>query len=178
MTDAAGAPNWRQTLEQCLTDLTRLRNQTSPNIAFKKWRLAAIEAIRALWPEDRAKASRFLRIPFLPSSAKADRMEARRVYDRSRLAPAPPPSPIVQPAAANPPPGRRMAGPTVESPVVDFGRYAGWRPADLARTDPDYLRWLSRHSSGIRYRRQINELLNDVAVKPAAEPAKKNWRGR
>src|SRR6266496_4424964 len=82
MTDAAGAPNWRQTLEKCLTDLTRLRNQTSPNIAFKKWRLAAIEAIRALWPEDRAKASRFLRIPFLPSSAKADRMEVRRVYDR------------------------------------------------------------------------------------------------
>jgi len=82
MTDAAGAPNWRQTLEQCLTDLTRLRNQTSPNIAFKKWRLAAIGAIQALWPEDRAKASRFLRIPFLPSSAKADRMEVRRVYDR------------------------------------------------------------------------------------------------
>ena len=82
MTDAAGAPNWRQTLEQCLTDLTRLRNQTSPNIAFKKWREAAIGAIQALWPEDRAKASRFLRIPFLPSSAKADRMEVRRVYDR------------------------------------------------------------------------------------------------
>jgi curved DNA-binding protein CbpA len=104
--------------------------------------------------------------------------EARRVYDRSRQAPAPPPSPIVQPAAANPPPGRRMGGPTVESPTIDFGRYAGWRLADLARTDPDYLRWLSRHSSGIRYRRQISELLNDVAIKPAAEAPKKNWRGR
>jgi len=104
--------------------------------------------------------------------------EARRVYDRSRQAPAPPPAPIVQPAAATPPPGRRMAGPTVESPTIDFGRYAGWRLADLARTDPDYLRWLSRHSSGIRYRRQIAELLDQVTQKSAAEPAKKNWRGR
>ena len=104
--------------------------------------------------------------------------EARRVYDRSRQAPTPPPSPIMQPAAATAPAGRRMGGPTVESPVVDFGRYAGWRLADLARSDPDYLRWLSRHSSGIRYRRQISELLNQVADKPAAQPAKKNWRGR
>ena len=84
----------------------------------------------------------------------------------------------MQPAAATAPAGRRMGGPTVESPVVDFGRYAGWRLADLARSDPDYLRWLSRHSSGIRYRRQISELLNQVADKPAAQPAKKNWRGR
>ena len=71
-----------------------------------------------------------------------------------------------------------MSGPAVESAVIDFGRYAGWRLADLARTDPDYLRWLSRHSSGIRYRRQIADLLDNMAAKPAAEPAKKNWRGR
>jgi len=35
--------------------------------------------------------------------------------------------------------------------IVDFGRYAGWRIADLVRHDPDYLRWLSRHSSGVRF---------------------------
>jgi curved DNA-binding protein CbpA len=35
--------------------------------------------------------------------------------------------------------------------VIDFGRYAGWRIADLARHDPDYVRWLSRHSAGVRF---------------------------
>lgn len=35
--------------------------------------------------------------------------------------------------------------------VIDFGRYAGWRIGDLARHDPDYLRWLSRHSTGVRF---------------------------
>ncbi len=43
--------------------------------------------------------------------------------------------------------------------VLDFGRYAGWRLRDLLRHDPDYLRWLSRHSSGIRYREAIAALL-------------------
>lgn len=43
------------------------------------------------------------------------------------------------------------SAPRSDPEVIDFGRYAGWRIADLARHDPDYLRWLSRHSTGIRY---------------------------
>jgi curved DNA-binding protein CbpA len=43
--------------------------------------------------------------------------------------------------------------------VVDFGRYAGWRLGDLVRHDPDYVRWLARHSSGIRFRAAIKELI-------------------
>jgi hypothetical protein len=43
--------------------------------------------------------------------------------------------------------------------VLDFGRYQGWTIADLARRDPDYLRWLSRHSSGIRFRSAIADAL-------------------
>jgi len=42
---------------------------------------------------------------------------------------------------------------------LDFGRYAGWTLGELARSDPDYLRWLARHSSGIRYRGAILKLL-------------------
>ncbi len=38
---------------------------------------------------------------------------------------------------------------------VDFGRYAGVTLGELVRRDPDYLRWLARHSSGLRYREEI-----------------------
>jgi DnaJ-class molecular chaperone len=59
---------------------------------------------------------------------------------------------------------RMQAGPNgahVNSLEISFGRYAGWTLGALARTDPDYLRWLSRHSSGIRYRAAILRLLGE-----------------
>jgi len=82
MSETPAAPSGRAALELGITQLSKLRNQTGPTIAFKKWRQTLIDAINGLWPEDRTKASRFLRIPFLPASAKADRMEVRRVYDK------------------------------------------------------------------------------------------------
>jgi microcystin degradation protein MlrC len=52
-----------------------------------------------------------------------------------------------------------------DSPIIDFGEYAGWRIADVARVDPQYLRWLSRHSAGVRYRSAIAEVLgHDAAI--------------
>ncbi len=45
--------------------------------------------------------------------------------------------------------------------TINFGRYAGWTLSEIGDSDPDYLRWLSRHSSGIRYRRAILRLLRD-----------------
>jgi curved DNA-binding protein CbpA len=45
---------------------------------------------------------------------------------------------------------------------LDFGRYAGWSIRDLAHHDPDYLRWLGRHSSGVRFRNDIAKLLPDL----------------
>ena len=45
------------------------------------------------------------------------------------------------------------------SPTLDFGEYAGWTIAEVAEHDPRYLAWLSRHSSGIRFRRAIEEAL-------------------
>jgi uncharacterized protein (DUF3820 family) len=53
--------------------------------------------------------------------------------------------------------GRNGEG--VANVMIDFGRYAGWTLGELARQDPDYLRWLARHSSGIRYRGAILRLL-------------------
>lgn len=59
-------------------------------------------------------------------------------------------------------------GPTVPRPaaeVLDFGRYAGWRIADLVRHDPDYVRWLSRHSTGVRFLETIARCLpGDASV--------------
>ena len=46
--------------------------------------------------------------------------------------------------------------------VLTFGRYTGWSLRDLARQDPDYLLWLSRHSSGIRYRTEIYSILGTM----------------
>jgi hypothetical protein len=64
---------------------------------------------------------------------------------------------------AGPPPGsllwRVLATQQGETPMLEFGQYAGWRIADVARHDPRYLRWLSRHSSGVRYRKVIQNVL-------------------
>ena len=60
--------------------------------------------------------------------------------------------------------GRVQAAQYRVTPVIDFGEYAGWRIADVARVDPRYLRWLSRHSSGIRYRAAIAEVLDETDV--------------
>jgi uncharacterized protein (DUF3820 family) len=54
--------------------------------------------------------------------------------------------------------------------TVDFGRYQGWTLKDLAKQDPDYLRWLSRHSSGVRFRNQIMALL---PPEPLETPARR-----
>jgi DnaJ-class molecular chaperone len=52
-----------------------------------------------------------------------------------------------------------LNGANVDKLTIAFGRYAGSSLGELARRDPDYLRWLSRHSSGIRYRGAILRLL-------------------
>lgn len=52
-------------------------------------------------------------------------------------------------------PASQTARPPVGLDTLNFGRYAGWTIEQLVHQDPAYLEWLSRHSSGIRYRRQI-----------------------
>lgn len=65
-------------------------------------------------------------------------------------------------ATVNQPNGERQG-----SEQLSFGRYAGWSLKDVARHDPDYLRWLSRHSSGIGYRTKIQHVLSSLGL-PAA----------
>jgi curved DNA-binding protein CbpA len=52
--------------------------------------------------------------------------------------------------------------------VLTFGRYTGWSLRDLARHDQDYILWLSRHSSGIRFRTEIYGILRTLGVSSAA----------
>jgi curved DNA-binding protein CbpA len=94
--------------------------------------------------------------------------ERRKRYDRlHRIRPM---GPGLEPVPTAPPPSERpwasrMTAPTparatdAGALTIDFGRYAGWTIKDLAKHDPDYLRWLSRHSSGVRFRNQIIALL-------------------
>ena len=56
---------------------------------------------------------------------------------------------------------QEQEGRTADSPVLDFGPYAGHRIAEIARLDPRYLRGLSRQASGIPYRRAIEAALGE-----------------
>jgi curved DNA-binding protein CbpA len=47
--------------------------------------------------------------------------------------------------------------------TLDFGRFAGMTLRQIARIEPAYLEWLRRHSSGIRYRHQIDKVLGSMA---------------
>ena len=47
---------------------------------------------------------------------------------------------------------------------LDFGHYAGQSIAELATTDPEYLRWLARHPSGTRYRAEIHRVLGSTPL--------------
>jgi curved DNA-binding protein CbpA len=96
--------------------------------------------------------------------------ERRKRYDRLHRRPmgpglVPQPSSTYQafggrvPPPSDGPSGLRAGEADPATMTIDFGRYAGWRLKDLAKHDPDYLRWLSRHSSGVRYRNQITALL-------------------
>lgn len=83
--------------------------------------------------------------------------DRRRQYDVRRTMARAQPIPVAEPTRrADVWVSRRPAADPV---VLDFGRYAGWPIADLARHDPDYLRWLCRHSSGLRFREAIARVL-------------------
>jgi hypothetical protein len=56
-----------------------------------------------------------------------------------------------------------------DSTTLDFGHHAGRTIAELAETDPDYLRWLARHPSGVRYRAEIGRVL------ASAVPQASDW---
>lgn len=85
--------------------------------------------------------------------------KSRAAHDRARRATIAGVS-VAAPSASRPAPPATPAG----GSVLTFGRYAGWSLRDVARHDPDYVLWLSRHSSGIRYRTEIYSILRTLGV--------------
>jgi curved DNA-binding protein CbpA len=82
--------------------------------------------------------------------------DSRAAYDQQRQTSRTRAVPITPPVSATAAAEAVVARPPIsERSVLDFGRYQGWTIIDIARRDPDYLRWLSRHSSGIRFRSAI-----------------------
>ena len=63
-------------------------------------------------------------------------------------------------------PGR---GSSFDASRLDFGHHAGRTIAELAEIDPDYLQWLARHPSGVRYRGEIQRVL------ASAVPLASDW---
>lgn len=89
---------------------------------------------------------------------------ARLAFDRSRRATIAGVS-VARSARPGGAPAPTSAG---QGSVLGFGRYTGWSLRDVARHDPDYILWLSRHSSGIRYRTEIYGILRTMGVSSAA----------
>ena len=83
--------------------------------------------------------------------------ERRAEYDRARVVAVGPGAPVVVPETGAL--ARRAETERGLTQRVDFGRYEGWTIAALARHDPDYLRWLSRHSTGMRFQKAIEQAL-------------------
>lgn len=59
---------------------------------------------------------------------------------------------------------------TFDASRLDFGHHAGRTIAELATVDPDYLRWLARHPSGVRYRAEITRVMSE------AVPQASDWQ--
>ena len=62
--------------------------------------------------------------------------------------------------------------------VLDFGRYAGWSLAQVARVDPGFLEWLSRAPVGRTYRAEIASLLAAIPSPERVTPAPAAATGR
>jgi hypothetical protein len=71
--------------------------------------------------------------------------------------------PIEEDASRPVGPGHRAPSPSSFDPTrLDFGHHAGRTIEELSVVDPDYLRWLERHPSGVRYRSEIHRVLGAI----------------
>lgn len=140
--------------------------QVRPN-AHPRVVQAAYRVLAALYHPDREDSQTSTRrmAELNDAYAKVRTEDRRALYDRQQK-----PREVAAPVVVTPyePVATHGRKGDAGSDLLDFGRYKGWTIAQLAHQDPDYLRWLSRHSSGIRYRRPIEEALRKAPVAPTA----------
>jgi curved DNA-binding protein CbpA len=119
---------------------------------------ASARAARRMMELNQAYA--MVREPALRTQYDRSLRTARRTFDPAIV------PPMGGVSARVNPPTSRMSGSKADANAtrLDTGRYAGWTLNDLAKHDPDYLKWLARHSSGLRYRREISLILGSKAV--------------
>ena len=125
---------------------------------------AAFRALALKYHPDRDSSGRASRrmIELNQAYAMVRDPAARAELDRNRRS-----NPFEAVAAARPGNGMTRAArsrPSDTGTRLESGRYAGWTLKDLAGHDIDYLKWLSRHSSGLRYRREITQILGAKGV--------------
>ena len=118
---------------------------------------AAFRVLAALYHPDRGEtlASTRRMAELNDAYAKLRTPQSRAAYDVQRRHAAIRTS-VITPVAPRTEP---VMAPKPREGVIDFGRYQGWTIKNVAKQDPDYLRWLVRHSAGTRFRSQIDAAL-------------------
>jgi curved DNA-binding protein CbpA len=138
---------------------------------------AAFRALAAVHHPDASGGSSRRMAELNAAYAQVRTADLRQAYDKLRARGVPRAGATAaqpaQPAAAH---GETHAAATKKKGVLDFGRYEGWSVADLGRRDPDYLRWLRRHSSGIRFRNEIDAILADIEPAASSQPEERRRR--
>lgn len=133
---------------------------------------AAYRALARMFHPDRTATSGSIEMVLINRAYAVLRdPEQRRAYDRRSsevAAPVPPTrAHAAPPVAAAPTFASARSTTGVKGTPLPHGRYVGWTLEQLVRHDPDYLRWLSRHTSGLRYRSEIARLLAEADTRRA-----------
>lgn len=82
MKNLPSAEEARQWLIVQLELLTELKNSNARDSGFQQWRNNTIALAERIWPHQAAKYKRFRRVPFQPSSVKADDRARRESFEK------------------------------------------------------------------------------------------------
>ena len=127
-------------------------------------RRAAFDRARALrlsgpWDGKNAPAAANQANSRAPAAAESQRERGRR-HDGDGIWARP------RDGGTGPPPG------PASGTVLDFGRYAGWSLAQIARHDPEFLEWFERMPIARPYGREIDAVLRQVGRRDQPAPPK------
>jgi curved DNA-binding protein CbpA len=142
--------------------ILQIQPDADPDVVKAAYRVLARKVHPdASTPLDEAEERRMVDLNWAYALVRDPAARRRWESDRRRT---PPPTPV-DPSTHGAPRGPLDA--TGSGLRLDFGRYQGWTLGEVAKRDIDYLKWLSRHASGARFRPEIERVLRDVEGPPA-----------